>query len=201
MASKDKIFLDADVALDHLADRQPFAEYAHRLLALAETGELTICASSLSFSNLYYILRKLKGHDDALALLGKLKLLVRVSAVTEAEIQSALSSRFKDFEDAIQHFAAKAEGGVSAIVTRNKADYANSEIPVLSPDEYLALEKLMGDGSEERISRGRSTIHGQCPRCGAGPPRHGAGGGQSPLRDRAGLIGGEPPGGRVRHRR
>lgn len=40
--------------------------------------------------------------------------------------------------DKIQHFAAKAEGGVSAIVTRNKADYATSEIPVLSPDEFLA---------------------------------------------------------------
>ncbi|MBI4024751.1 MAG: hypothetical protein HY360_07190 [Verrucomicrobia bacterium] len=41
MASRDKIFLDTDVALDHLADRQPFAEYAHRIFALAETGELT----------------------------------------------------------------------------------------------------------------------------------------------------------------
>lgn len=138
MASRDKIFLDTDVALDHLADRQPFAEYAHRLFALAETGELTLCLSSLSFSNLYYILRKLKGHADALALLGKLKLLVRVSAVTAVEIQSALASSFRDFEDAIQHFTAKAEGDVSAIVTRNNADYANSEIPVLSPDEFLA---------------------------------------------------------------
>lgn len=138
MASRDKIFLDTDVALDHLADRQPFAEYAHRLLALAESGELTICASSLSFSNLYYILRKLKGHDEALALLRKLKLLVRVSAVSEAEIQSALASNFKDFEDAIQHFAAKMEGDVSVIVTRNKTDYSASEIAVLSPDEFLA---------------------------------------------------------------
>jgi predicted nucleic acid-binding protein len=138
MASRDKIFLDTDVALDHLADRQPFAEYAHRLFALAETGELTLCLSSLSFSNLYYILRKLKGHADAPALLGKLKLLVRVSAVTAVEIQSALASSFRDFEDAIQHFTAKAEGNVSAIVTRNNADYANSEIPVLSPDEFLA---------------------------------------------------------------
>ena len=137
MASKDKIFLDTDVALDHLADRQPFAEYAHRLFSLAETKQLTICVSSLSFSNLYYLLRKLKGHEDALALLGKLKSLVRVSAVAEAEINSALSSSFKDFEDAIQHCAAKAEGGVSAIVTRNKADYVASEIPVLSPDEFL----------------------------------------------------------------
>ena len=50
MASRDKIFLDTDVALDHLADRQPFAEYAHRIFALAETGELTACVSSLSFS-------------------------------------------------------------------------------------------------------------------------------------------------------
>jgi predicted nucleic acid-binding protein len=71
MASGDKIFLDTDVALDHLADRQPFAEYAHRIFALAETGELTACISSLSFSNLYYILRKVNGHADALALLGK----------------------------------------------------------------------------------------------------------------------------------
>lgn len=137
MASGDKIFLDTDVVLDHLADRQPFAEYAHRLFALAETGELTVCVSSLSFSNLYYILRKLKGHADALALLGKLKLLTRVSAVTEMEINSALSSSFKDFEDAIQHFSAKTEGGIRAIVTRNKADYSGSEIPVLSPDEFL----------------------------------------------------------------
>ena len=138
MASKDKIFLDTDVVLDHLADRQPFAEYAHRIFALAETGGLTACVSSLSFSNLYYILRKLKGHADALALLGKLKLLVRVSAVSKLEIQSALSSSFKDFEDAIQHFAAKAEGGISAIVTRNRDDYSASEIPVLSPDEFIA---------------------------------------------------------------
>jgi hypothetical protein len=29
MAAGDKIFLDTGVALDHLADRQPFAEYAH----------------------------------------------------------------------------------------------------------------------------------------------------------------------------
>lgn len=145
MASKDKIFLDTDVALDHLADRQPFAEYAHRLFALAETGELTVCVSALSFSNLCYILRKLKGHPDALALLGKLKLLTRVSAVTETEINSALSPSFKDFEDAIQHFAAKAEGGVSAIVTRNPSDYSASEIPIQSPEEYLAKRELAAD--------------------------------------------------------
>ena len=46
------------------------------------------------------------------------------------------------FEDAIQHCAAKAESGSSAIVTRNKDDYSTSEILVLSPDEFLARREL-----------------------------------------------------------
>jgi hypothetical protein len=54
------------------------------------------------------------------------------------EIEFALSSSFKDFEDAVQQFAAKAEGSIGAIVTRNKTDYSASELPVLSPDEFLA---------------------------------------------------------------
>ena len=138
MAQGNKIFLDTDVVLDHLADRQPFAEYSHRIFALAETRELTICISALSFSNLYYILRKPKGHDATLTLLGQLKQITHVSAVSDAEIQLALDSTFKDFEDAIQHFSAKSESDVTAIVTRNKTDYLLSEIPVLSPDEFLA---------------------------------------------------------------
>ena len=137
MAAKDSIFLDTDVVLDHLADRQPFAEYAHRIFALAETGKLKVCISSLSFSNLYYILRKLKGHAATLTLLGSLKSLVQVCAVGESEIQSALVSSFKDFEDALQYFAARSESGLSTIVTRNLADYSASDIQILSPDEFL----------------------------------------------------------------
>ena len=137
MASPNKVFLDSDVVLDHLADRQPFAECAHRIFALAETGRVRVCISALSFSNLYYILRKLKGHADTLGLLTKLKRLVRVSAVGELEIDLALNSQFADFEDAIQNFAASAEDGVSAIITRNLSDYKASELPVFSPEQYL----------------------------------------------------------------
>jgi predicted nucleic acid-binding protein len=145
MESRGKIFLDTDVALDHLADRQPFSEYAHRLFALAETGELTLSLSALSFSNLYYILRKLKGHDEALSLLVKLLQIVKVTSVGEPEIEAAFASKFKDFEDAIQHSSAKAEGGIDAIITRNKADFTASEIPVCSADQYLAKRERPGE--------------------------------------------------------
>ena len=138
MAAKDKLFLDTDVALDHLADRQPFAEYAHGLLALAETEVVELCLSSLSFSHLYYLLRRGRTRDETLTLLTKLKRLVRVVNVGEKEVQLALDSKFVDFEDALQHFAARAEGGIQVIITRNKKDYTASELPVMSADEYLA---------------------------------------------------------------
>ena len=63
----DRIFLDTDAALDHLADRPPFAEYAHRLLALAETSNLTICVLSLSFSNLWAASSRSNSPDRAKA--------------------------------------------------------------------------------------------------------------------------------------
>ena len=141
MESKDKLFQDTDVTLDHLSDRQPFAEYAHRLLALAETETVVACVSALSYSHLYYLLRKGRTREESLALLSKLKRLTKVLAVGESEIQSALDSNFRDFEDAIQHFAAKAEGGIRVIITRNSSDYATSEIPVMSADEYLQMRE------------------------------------------------------------
>jgi hypothetical protein len=61
--------------------------------------------------------------------------------LSNANTRGGFGASFKDFEDAIQHFTAKAEGDVSAIITRNKADYAGSEIPVLSPDEFLAMRE------------------------------------------------------------
>lgn len=138
MATGDKIFLDTDVVLDHLADRQPFSEYAHRLFALAEQDEITLYVSALSFSNLYYILRKLKGGDGALSLLRKLKGLVKVTPVGEAEVKNALGDNFKDFEDALQCFSANAESEMKAIITRNKFDFPRSMIRVESPEEFLA---------------------------------------------------------------
>jgi predicted nucleic acid-binding protein len=141
MAAGDKIFLDTDVVLDHLADRQPFSEYAHRLFALAEQDEITLCISALSFSNLYYMLRKLKNGDEALSLLRKLKGLVKVTLVGEAEVKSALGQNFKDFEDALQCFSAKTEKDMIVIITRNKFDFPKNLIRVESPEEFLAKRK------------------------------------------------------------
>lgn len=137
MAEPD-VFLDTNVVLDHLMDRQPFAEYAHRIFALAEMGELRLHLSALSFCNLYYLLRKPLGHQPAMALLRQLRQLARVTTMGEREITAALAAPGNDFEDTAQYESARSNEGIGVIVTRNKGDFPESGLPILTPDEYLA---------------------------------------------------------------
>jgi len=55
-------------------------------------------------------------------------------------IDLALSSEFKDFEDAIHYYTA-AENHLDYIITRNKRDYKKSEILVCDSKGYLAIFK------------------------------------------------------------
>jgi predicted nucleic acid-binding protein len=138
MAIQAKIFLDTDVVLDHLAQREPFAENAHRIFALAETGALHVHVSSLTFNNLYYLLRKMRGHPEAVRLLRALAGLFQISPVTRIEIENALLAEFSDLEDAIQYASACSLDALDAIVTRNTKHFSRSKIRVLTPEEFLA---------------------------------------------------------------
>ncbi len=63
--------------------------------------------------------------------------LCRVAPVTQEVIQSALALSFPDFEDAVQHEAARL-AGAQMIVTRNVKDFAAAQLPVYSPEAFLA---------------------------------------------------------------
>jgi predicted nucleic acid-binding protein len=143
MGNEDRVFLDTNVVLDHLADRQPFAEYAHRIFGFAESREITLYLSALSFSHLYYILRKIRGHAGAISLLERLEQLVSISSVGESEVKEALAANFNDLEDAIQYCAAKSESDIVAILTRDRDGFARSEIPAMTPEEYLRRRQAL----------------------------------------------------------
>ena len=55
-----------------MADRQPFAEHAHRLLALAELQRVEVYVSAPTFTHLHYLLRKGRTRTETVALLTKL---------------------------------------------------------------------------------------------------------------------------------
>jgi predicted nucleic acid-binding protein len=132
-----KVLFDTNVVLDVLLDRKPHADAATRLFTLADTGALegSVCATTVT--TIHYIAAKSIGPRRARDLLRELLTLFAVDAVDRDVLDRALTLEFEDFEDAVAHEAARA-GGAGAIVTRDKAGFANATLPVFEPHELLA---------------------------------------------------------------
>ena len=135
---KESVFVNTDVIIDFLIDREPYAQRSAEVFALAESEKIKIYVSSLCFSNIFYILRKIIGFDAVMKLLQKLDMITEVLPVGKIIIRQALQARFADFEDGIQHFSACQEPAISTIITRNVKDFKKSELAVQTPDEFIA---------------------------------------------------------------
>lgn len=133
------IFLDTNVIIDVLANREPFAEAASKLLNYGDKGKLSIYISALSYSNIYYILRKSCSHKEMMSLLRDLNAVSKTMDVTSAIIAQAIDSGMKDFEDAIQLNTALSNAKIQAIVTRDTSGFNSKEISVLTPEEALGI--------------------------------------------------------------
>ena len=131
-----KLFVDSDIILDLLAEREPHFIHAARLFTLIDQNKVTAYTSPLVFANLHYLLKKQTSNQLALKSLRKLKTLIKILSIDERVIEQSLDSEFNDFEDAIQYFTA-ANNGITLIITRNKTDYKRSKIDVLTAEEML----------------------------------------------------------------
>ena len=132
----EKVFVDTDIILDLLAKRDPHYQFSARLFSMADQGEIRLCVSSLSFSNLNYILSKQFSADQARKKLLTFKALVSVLNVSEKSVDLALNSEFQDFEDALQYFTAL-EFKITTLLTRNLKDYKKANISVMTAEQYI----------------------------------------------------------------
>ena len=131
------LFIDTDVILDLLADRKPFSGEAAMLFTLAEQKKIKGFTSSLTFSNLYYVLRRFEAQPKVMSKLTGLSGLLSILKVDELAVRNAIASGFSDFEDGLQYFCALDHKHIDVIITRNIKDYKNSEIPVMRPGDFL----------------------------------------------------------------
>jgi len=131
------LFIDTDVIIDFLIDRKPHSREAAIIFTLIEQKKIKGYASSLTFSNLYYVLRKIESHNKVKSKLESLSQIVGILKVEERTIKEALGSDFPDFEDSIQYFSALDSKKIDVIITRNTRDYKKSDIPIMTPGDYL----------------------------------------------------------------
>ena len=134
-----KVFIDTNVIIDFLANRNPFSEYAAILFQLAKDKRIKICVSAISFNNTYYILRKVCSHKKALSLIFEIEEYVEIQETNRTILKKALQSSFNDFEDAIQYYSAVELREIDFITTRDLKDFKQSELPVLSPETSVKL--------------------------------------------------------------
>jgi predicted nucleic acid-binding protein len=133
-----RILFDTNVILDVLLDREPFSSTAAKLFSKVETGEITgyVCATTIT--TLHYISSKVIGADSAIEEINKLLMLFEVAPVNRAVLDAALTSGFKDFEDAVVH-ASGVYKETQGIVTRDFDSFKKSKINVYSPEELLLM--------------------------------------------------------------
>lgn len=129
-------FVDSDVILDFLLDRQPYSVNAGRLFAHAERAEISLCTSTVAFLNVHYVAAALTDKPNADRLIRRLRSLLSLLDVTQAMVDTALAGEPKDLEDHVQYACARANR-VSFLVTRNTADYPKDQRFICSPEVFL----------------------------------------------------------------
>ena len=137
-----KLFIDTNVLLDVILERDDY-ENAARIMSLPDTSHgIKLYASILSMANIAYITRRNLQGNSFYQMMNNLSLLISVLPMNKNTLRSAISLRAKDFEDALQYICAK-ETNCDILITRNKKDFNFSEIPVLTPLEFLQKQGVL----------------------------------------------------------
>lgn len=130
------VFLDANVIIDFLAERENFFEDAAIIFSLGVNNKLKLHTASMSLATASYILSK---NNDTQIIKDKIKefcKLCKINIVDGDCVKYATESEFDDFEDAMQYRCAQ-KIKADYIVTRNTKDFATAEIRTRSPHNFL----------------------------------------------------------------
>jgi len=133
---KTKLFIDTNTMLDLLGERIPFYDPIAKIATLADKEEVTMVVSALSYVTVSYFLTKFENPEKAKDKLRKFKVISEICDLDKLIIEKGLNSSFSDFEDSLQYFSAL-KSDCSILITRNGKDFKESQIPVMTAEEYL----------------------------------------------------------------
>ena len=134
-----KILIDTNIIIDILQKREPFFTYSFLAVQKAISDEIECLLSASAATDIYYIMKRVLGSNNkARDELMYLSMMVNFTEVLGSDIQTALTSPLSNFEDAVVDTIA-ARTGVSYILTRNVKDFDKSNVPAITPKEFLDL--------------------------------------------------------------
>lgn len=130
-----KIFIDSDIILDLLLEREPFVLYSKAVLIGSNlSGKLY--TSTLILANTHYLVAKNTSKTMTRLLVKEMTDLLNVVSFDKEHLISAADNSYADFEDSIQYFIAK-QHNCDLIITRNIKHYKSFDIPALTAEQFL----------------------------------------------------------------
>ena len=143
-----KLFVDSDIILDVLAQRDMYYESAAEIFDLGYAKKLDLYTTAVVFANVFYIIRKKFGMEKSREYIKNLRLIIKVLPINEKIVDEALSSKISDFEDGLQYFSAK-ENRIPIILTRNIKDYKEKGIIAQTAEEFLKIHSNRGPDADK----------------------------------------------------
>lgn len=135
-----RLFIDTNVMLDFLGEREPFYIASAKIATLADKGKIEMVASALSYATVSYFLTKFEGIERTKDKLRKFKVISKICELDGKIIEKGLNSNFSDYEDSLQYYSAlRTECDI--LITRNAKDFKLADIPIMTPDEFLSSLK------------------------------------------------------------
>lgn len=135
-----KLLIDANILIDVLQNREPYAGSSSIIWKLCETGQVKGYVTVLTFANIVYILRKEMRPEFVKHILHSLSLIFEFVDFSVFDLFRAAEYQWDDFEDAVQSVAAE-RLHADCIITRNVKDFTKSKVPAVTPEEVIAQIK------------------------------------------------------------
>lgn len=131
-----RILVDTNILIDVVTMREPFFADSVKIFELCQKKAVKGAVAAHSIPNMAYILRKDFSSDDLRKIFLNIFEIFRIEAVDFEKLLATVANyNFSDFEDCLQVQCAKSFRA-NYIITRNVKDFAASEIPAITPEDF-----------------------------------------------------------------
>lgn len=133
---KKRIFLDTNVILDYLLEREPFYYDALKLWAACEEGTVEGYVSALTVNNVHYIAHRLKSETTAMIAVRGILSVFNVVPLDKELMKLAADFHDRDYEDDIQLQSA-IRAGCTHLFTRDPTHFHTKALAIVPPSSFL----------------------------------------------------------------
>jgi len=131
-----RVFIDTNVFLDLLCQREDFYADSVKIFDLAIDGKITLLISDLSIANIRYITRKHFSNEQFYQTMAAFRPMITIVPVGEKAVDQAFTIKADDFEDALQYFSA-IQANADFLLTRDMKDFGFASMQVQTPKIFL----------------------------------------------------------------